>query len=145
MFKTKIEAPEAINNIEINDFSPTLKGKITMSEFLELQREYEKISNCNEIKISAKIKEKDIIKGKEIIDKSSGMPIIDDNGVVKTYPDTYKLTLVFEGGSMEYRCKASQYEQLEINNRYLFSGYYGLVKEFGKDVLNPIFTDIQAI
>ncbi len=119
--------------------------QISMAEYRAMQREYEKVSMANEIKLSARIKSKEIIKGKEIIDKNTGVPVVDEMGEIRHYPDTFIISLAFEGGSLDYKCKEPMYEALEIGEKYLFKGYLGYIKEFGKEVISPIFHSYELV
>ncbi len=130
---------------DLKDMSAKVGDKLTMEEFKAMQKQYEELTTANDIKLSAKVKAKKLIPGKEIIDKQTGIPVVDDAGQVRTYADTFIVTLNFEGGSLEYKCDEQVYKELELNSRYLFKGYLGHIKEFGKEVLSPIFTAYELV
>lgn len=142
--KKSVETGEAVNNVEIKDMQPKVKDE-SMDDFLQKQREFDKLVNSNEVRLSAKIRNKEIIKGKEIINKQTGMPVVDELGEVRHYSDTYIVTLLFQGGSLDYRCNQEMYQALDLNSTYLFKGYMGVVKEYGKDVVSPIFQSYQLV
>lgn len=135
---------EAVNNTEVKDMSPRI-GDMDMGEFAKMQRKFDELVNANQITLSAKIRNKEIKKGNEILDKQTKVPVVDENGDVKRYADTYTVTLLFQGGSLDYKCKEDMYEELELNSTYQFKGYLGVVKEFGKDMISPIFQSYNKV
>lgn len=140
-----IESGEAVNNIEIKDMSPKIDGDMDMETFLKLQKKFDELINANEIRLSSKIVNKTVINGKERTDKATGLPIVDEFGQVRCYPNRYIVTLSFQGGSLEYGCDENMYKELDLNSTYLFKGRIGFIKEYGKEVTSPIFASWQKV
>lgn len=134
----------AENNVEVKDMSPMV-GDMEMEKFIEMQKKYDALINSNEVRLSAKIRNKEVRKGKEIVNKQTGQVEVNENGEIKYYPDTYIVTLLFQGGSLDYKCKEEMFNELDLNSTYLFKGYMGVIKEFGKDVVSPIFQSWQKV
>lgn len=140
-----IASGEAVNNVEIKDMSPKIDGDMDMETFLKLQKKFDELINANEIRLSSKIVNKTVINGKERTDKATGLPIVDEFGQVRCYPNRYIVTLSFQGGSLEYGCDENMYNELDLNSTYLFKGRIGFIKEYGKDVTSPIFASWQKV
>jgi len=129
---------QSANNVEVKDMSPKVGG-MSMEDFAKMQKKFDELVNANEVVLSAKIREKQVIRGNEIKDKKTGVPEVDEHGQIKRYADRYVVTLLFQGGSLEYKCTEDFFDELDLNSTYQFKGYMGVVKEFGKDVVSPIF------
>ncbi len=135
---------EAVNNVAVKDMSPKIDN-MDMQKFAEMQKKFDELMNANTIILSSKIRNKEVRKGNEIVNKQTGIPEVDEHGQPKRYADTFTVTLLFQGGSLEYKCKEEMYEELELNSTYQFKGYMGAVKEFGKDVISPIFQSYTKV
>jgi len=135
---------QAVNNTEVKDMSPTING-MDMKQFAQMQKKFDELVNANVVTLSAKIRDKEVRKGNEIVNKKTGIPEVDEHGQPKRYADTFSVTLLFQGGSLEYKCREEMYEELELNSTYQFQGYIGAVKEFGKDVVSPIFQSYSKV
>ena len=129
---------EAANNQTVKNMAPKV-GNQDISDFRKQQVAFYREMNANNIELSAEVRAKEIRKGKEITDKATGQIVIDEfTNEPKRYPDTYIVTLLFKGGSLDYKCSEDMYAFLDIGSTYKFNGYLGAVKEFGKDVISPI-------
>lgn len=135
---TMINNGQSANNVELKDMTPQIDG-LTQEQFIKFAQKYNDLVNSNEMTLSARVIAKDVIKGKEIVDKKTGIPVTDEFGQTRHYSDRFSITLVFQGGSLDYACTSDMYMALDLNSTYKFSGYLGFVKEFGKDVVSPIF------
>lgn len=131
-------------NEVVTDFQPIIDD-VEFAKFKEMQKKYEKLVNSNTLLLSAELKTKEVKQGSEVKDKKTGQPIVDDMGQVKYYPDTYILGFIFKGGFIEYKCSLEMYKSLEVNKTYLLKGYIGVIKEYGKDVISPIFQAWQEV
>jgi hypothetical protein len=137
---------DAVNNVEVKDMSPLVgDDDIEMAQFLRMQKKFDALINANEIKLSARVVKIDVIKGKERTDKATGVPLVDEFGQIRCYPDRYIATLAFQGGALEYGCNEDMYNELELNSTYLFKGRIGFIKEYGKEVTSPIFSSWQKV
>lgn len=136
--KKMINNGQSANNVEVKDMSPKVGG-MSMEDFAIMQKKFDELVNANEVILSAKIREKTVLKGNEIKDKKTGVPEVDEHGQIKRYADRHVVTLLFQGGSLDYKCTEDVFDELDLNSTYQFKGYMGVVKEFGKDVVSPIF------
>lgn len=141
----QIPSSEAVNNVEIKDMTPKIDGDMDMETFLRLQKKFDELINANEIRLSAKIVNKTVINGKERLDKATGVPLVDEFGQPRCYPNRYIVTLSFQGGSLEYGCDENMYNDLDLNSTYLFKGRLGFVKEYGVEKFSPIFASRQKV
>lgn len=122
----------------IKDMQPKIND-VEYQKHLEMQRRYRKELNANELVLSANVVDKRVKKGNEIINKQTGLPETDKQGEIRRYDDTHIITLLFMGGRLEYKCDEDMFSSVEIGSTYKFTGYMGVIKEFGKDVISPIF------
>lgn len=100
----------------------------------------------NSIQLGVTVKDLDVREGSEIKDKKTGEVLVDTvTGDVKRYSNKYYATFSFDGGILTQEIKSSNFAKLEQNKKYFATGYYGLVSNFGKDELAPIFTDFEDL
>lgn len=99
----------------------------------------------NIVTIGAEVVKTETVLGKPIIDKETQRQRIDKDGVPQTYPDKYKADITFKGGSLTIDINQEVFEMLQPTNTYLCEGYYGSVRKFGTDVMEPIFTKFTQI
>lgn len=86
-----------------------------------------------------------LLKVKRKFYKASNLPILDSHGFPVTYPDRYKVTLTFKGGTLVQNVSEAMYNDLELNGTYMFKGSLGFVKDFGQDVLSPGFGNLGSV
>jgi len=137
---------EAVNNIPILDMSPKIgETNMNMDEFSRMMRVYNERVNANIVTLSAEISSREVFKGKEKTDKATGVPVLDSHGFPVYYPDRYKVTLTFKGGTLVQNVSEAMYNELELNSTYMFKGSLGFVKDFGNDVLSPIWQSWEKV
>lgn len=137
---------EAVNNLEIKDMSPKIgEGSMTMEDFNRMMALYNAKVNANNVTLSAQISQHEVIAGKPRVDKSTGAPHLDGEGNPTFYPDRYKITLIFKGGTLVQNVSEAMYNELELNSTYMFKGSLGFVKDFGQDVLSPIWQSWEKV
>ncbi|AFL69767.1 hypothetical protein [Sulfurospirillum barnesii] len=141
---TTIENGEAVNNVEIKDMNP-LAGNFTMEDFNRMMALHNQRVNANEVTLSAEITAKEIIKGKERIDKDSRLPVLDSDGFPTFYPNRYKITFTFKGGTLTQTVSEEMYTSLEMGATYMLKGALGFVKDFGQEVLSPIWKSWEKV
>lgn len=137
---------EAANNVEIKDMSPKIGDMaMSMDDFNRMMALYNQRVNANNVTLSAEISAKEIIKGKEKIDKASGLPVLDGEGFPLFYPNRYNVTLTFKGGTLVQSVSETTYNELNIASTYMFKGSLGFVKQFGQDVLSPVWSSWELV
>lgn len=141
-----VDNGEAANNAEIKDMSPKVgETSMTMEDFNRMMAVYNANVNANEVILSAQISAHEIIKGRPRTDKTTGAPHVDNDGQPTFYPDRYKITLIFKGGTLVQNVSETMYNELELNSTYKFKGSLGFVKDFGQDVLSPIWQSWEKV
>ena len=139
---------EGANNADIKDMSPKVgegEGAMTMEDFNRMMALYNARVNANEVTLSAQVSAREVIKGKERSDSKTGAPILNNDGNPTFYPSRYKVTLVFKGGTLIQNVSETLYNELELNSTYMFKGSLGFVKDFGNDVLSPIWQSWEKV
>lgn len=143
---TPVNNGEALNNVGIADMSPKVgDGSMTMEEFHRMMALYNEQVNANKVTLSAQISQREVINGKARTDKTTGAPILDALGDPTFYPNRYKITLIFKGGTLVQNVSETMYNELELNSTYMFKGSLGFVKDFGQDVLSPIWQSWEKV
>ena len=61
------------------------------------------------------------------------------------YPDRYKITLSFKGGTLTQTVSEAMYNELNQGCTYMFKGQLGFVKEYGQDILSPIWQSWEQV
>jgi|GEM_PF-1889510 len=137
---------EAANNVDLKDMSPKVgDGSMTMEEFHYMMSLYNAKVNANQVTLSAQISQREVQNGKQRTDKTTGAPILDASGDPTFYPNRYKITLIFKGGTLVQNVSETMYNELELNSTYMFKGSLGFVKDFGQDVLSPIWQSWEKV
>lgn len=137
---------EAVNNVDIADMSPKVgESSMTMGDFNRMMALYNAKVNANEVTLSAQISQHEVFKGRPRTDKTTGAPLLDNEGQPTFYPDRYKITLIFKGGTLVQTVSENMYNELELNSTYMFKGSLGFVKDFGQDVLSPIWQSWEKV
>jgi len=137
---------DAANNVPLKDMSPKVgEGEMNMDEFYRMMRIHNERVNANQIVLSAEISAKEVIEGKMRVDKATQAPILDGMGQPIFYPDRYKVTLTFKGGTLVQTVGETMYNSLDLNSTYQFKGHLGFVKDFGQDVLSPIWQSTEKV
>jgi hypothetical protein len=136
---------EAANNTELKDMSPTIgESSLSQDEFFRLMRIHNERVSSNTITLSAEISAKEVFEGKPRTDKS-GLPALDNEGNQLYYPNRYKVTLTFKGGTLVQSVSEKLFNELELSHTYMFKGHLGFVKDFGQDVLAPIWQSHELV
>lgn len=133
---------EAVNNVEIKDMSPkvnTPMGEMDMPTFMEFYKKADQELNKNINIISADVIKKTTTLGREIIDKTTGVPAVDSFGAVRRYSDRYTLSLIGRGFSLEYQCDCELFNSVEEGRHYDFKGRNGDVFSFGEKKFGAIY------
>ncbi|MBN1839481.1 MAG: hypothetical protein JW802_05495 [Campylobacterales bacterium] len=141
---TMIESGESANNVEIKDMSPTAGG-FSMEDFNRMMALHNQRVNANEVTLSAEITAKEVIKGKERLDKESRLPVLDHEGFPTFYPNRYKITFTFKGGTLTQTVSEDMYTSLEMGATYMLKGALGFIKDFGQEVLSPIWKSWEKV
>lgn len=139
---TPVDNGQAANNVPIVDMSPkvnTSLGELSFDEFMKLYHKFESESNQNVAFVTANVIKKDIIQGKEILDKESKQPLIGGDGMVRRYPDRFMITISGDGYTYEFSASEQFYNSVSLNVKYLFEGINGDVNVFGSVSFAPIF------
>lgn len=137
---------EAANNVELKDMAPKIgEDEMTMDKFNEMMALYNARVNANQVTLSAQISAREVLKGKERTEKTTGAPLLDGDGNPTFYPNRYKITLIFKGGTLVQNVSETMYNELELNSTYMFKGSLGFVKDFGQDVLSPIWQSWEKV
>ncbi len=137
---------ETANNSDLKDMSPTIgESSMTQDEFLRLMRIHNERVSSNTIILSAEISAKEVFEGKPRMDKASGLPALDGEGNPLYYPNRYKVTLTFKGGTLVQSVSEKLYNELELSHTYMFKGHLGFVKDYGQDVLAPIWQSNELV
>jgi hypothetical protein len=98
-----------------------------------------KQSDQNAVRLGVTIADKRIQMGSDKRDKE-GNPLIDHNtGEPMKFPDTFYVTVAFNGGSIETKVSQEQYENLIDGARYNARGRFLPVKSYGKVETMPVF------
>ena len=118
---------------------------MTMDEFNRMMRLYHEEVNANLLVLSIEVTSLEVIKGKIKTDKSTGMPILDSEGNNVSYPDAFKLSYIFRGGSMSQRITEEMFRELEVGSTYKCTGKAGFVKEYGQDLFAPVFLSWKKV
>ena len=134
-----IESGESTNETPLKDMSPTIDHNISMEDFNRMMKMYNEKLNANNVVLSAEITSKEVLAGKEIKDKETQLPKIGLDGTVMRYPDRYKITLSFKGGTLTQTVSESMYNDLIQGSTYMFKGQLGFIKEYGQETLSPIW------
>lgn len=141
---TMVESGESANNVELTDMSPNAGG-FSMEDFNRLMVLHNQRVNANEVTLSAEITAKEVIKGRERIDKESRLPVLDHEGFPTFYPNRYKITFTFKGGTLTQTVSEEMYQSLEMGATYMLKGSLGFVKDFGQEVLSPIWKSWEKV
>ncbi|WNY98748.1 hypothetical protein SUSP_001166 [Sulfurospirillum sp. 'SP'] len=139
---------EGANNTDIKDMSPKIgegDGAMTMEDFNRMMALYNARVNANEVTLSAQVSQREVIVGKQRIDKTTNAPHLDNDGNPTFYPSRYKITLIFKGGTLVQNVSETMYNELELNSTYMFKGSLGFIKDFGNDVLSPIWQSWEKV
>ncbi|ATB68871.1 hypothetical protein SJPD1_1060 [Sulfurospirillum diekertiae] len=143
---TPVNNGESANNVGLKDMSPKVgEGEMTMDKFHEMMALYNEQVNANKVTLSAQISQREVQNGKQRTDKTTGAPILDALGDPTFYPNRYKITLIFKGGTLVQNVSETMYNELELNSTYMFKGSLGFVKDFGQDVLSPIWQSWEKV
>ena len=90
----------------------------------------------NIVSLGCTVISKETVKGSPIVDKQSGQQKINlQSGEVMCYPDKYKATFQFVGGSITQEINEDKFEQLQELQKYYCIGYLGEVKRFGNELI----------
>ncbi len=136
-----MENGQAVNNVEVKDMSPKPFEGLSHEQVMAIVRQREIESTKNYVEIIATPREKEIILGKDIIDKQTGLPKLDSEGNVLRYSNKYYVDLSFDGGVLKkYPCKKEMFDEIEEGVKHRFIGYMGTYKNFGDEIIAPIFT-----
>ena len=133
----------AVNNVEVGDFDV---APLTREEIEKIQRDYTRKLNKNSIELSASVVERISSTPNPIHDKD-GNPVVDDiTGEIKHYPITYSVKLAFNGGEKEISVSEQWFNELKMSGeRYMFVGRLGMVRKYGKESIDTIFTSYTEI
>ena len=95
----------------------------------------------NEVHLGAMLSDVKLIEGKEMKDKETGEPIVDEFGEIRRFPDSYYAVLSFMGGTLETAITAEQYNALQgkIGKNFNCKGVLAKVRRFGQDEILPKF------
>ena len=96
-----------------------------------------------------------VVLGATVVSKREhlGSPIIDKEtkqqklmgGVPQCYPTKYYVTLQAMGLELETEITVTEYDAFQDLRKYLCEGRMGIVKKFGTEYVEPIFTKYTLI
>lgn len=112
----------------------------------EIQKYMSKLK-ANKIVLGADLVEVRENIGKEIVDKENGGFKTDENGEPLRWPSKYHAKFIFMGGEVESEINQVQYQSL-VNNiglSYYLEGRLSKVKNFGSEVIAPVFTSFELL
>ena len=140
------KAPQ-IQKEELQDFEAKT---LTVEEMRAEQREYTKKLNTNRFELSAEVIEISATTPKPICDRETKQPLIDEaTGEMRFYPPVFTMIVAFNGGQMEKRISEQWYNDFKDvigqGNRYIFTGRFGIVKNFGKETVEPVFQNYTLL
>lgn len=98
----------------------------------------------NVIRLGARVIDLQEKKGSAKVSKD-GQPMLGKDNEPLLYPSTYKVTIQFFGGSIESTINETIFSELQVNRTYFIEGYFGMVKDFGKESIQPIFNTFTQI
>lgn len=140
-----LEGGDSTNETPLKDMSPTIAQNMSMDDFNRMMKLYNERVNANNVVLSAEITAKEVLAGKEIKDKETQLPKIGLDGSVMRYPDRYKITLSFKGGTLTQTVSEAMYNELNQGSTYMFKGQLGFIKEYGQDTLSPIWQSWEQV
>lgn len=130
--KSSIQSDEAVNNVEVKDMSPTIVEGISNDDMLKMFEAYEKDSQMNLVHTVCTALNKQMILGKEIIDKTTGMPRVNLEGVIMRYSDRYQVDFRHSRDVVErYPLTKEEYEMIDEGSKYRCIGELSSVNDFG--------------
>jgi hypothetical protein len=111
------------------------KKVITQEEFIKKSDDVVLVAlkliekmDTNKGEMGIVIKNKDFVEGKEIVD-DDGAPLIDNNGQIKKFPDSYYIEFSNSTfGTFKQRVDKNIFDRLEVGERYILT-YMLEVKE----------------
>ena len=110
---TPVNNGEAVNNVDLKDMSPKVgDGSMTMEEFHRMMALYNEQVNANKVTLSAQISQREVLNGKARTDQATGAPLLDASGDPTFYPNRYKITLIFKGGTLVQNVSETMYNEL---------------------------------
>jgi len=141
-----IENPEAANNVDLKDMSPTVgDSQMSQAEFLRLMRLHNEKVNANTVTLSAEVSAKEVFEGKARTEKATNAPILDADGNQLYYPNRFRITLTFKGGLLTQTVSEKMFNDLQLGSTYMFKGHLGFIKDFGQDILSPIWQSYEFV
>lgn len=141
-----VESGEAANNVGLEDMSPTVgDSHMSQVEFLRLMRLHNEKVNANTVILSAEVSAKEVFEGKARTEKATGAPVLDADGNQLFYPNRYRITLTFKGGLLTQTVSEKMYNELQLGSTYMFKGHLGFIKDFGQDILSPIWQSYEFV
>jgi len=139
MAKAKVGSANNTNEKIQNYDIPAGMTEEQFNAILEQQRKMLDLRSKNSVELAGIIVEKRQTEPKMIIDKETGNPVVDENGQVKFYKANFFVKIAFTGGEKEINISEEWFHSLDYNRTYLFTGRLGLVRQFGKEVVDTIF------
>lgn len=102
-------------------------------------------ATSNSISLGVTVIDLESKEGAEILDKATKVPLSDNWGNPRRYPDKYYASFSFNGGCLKQEVKQAQYSQLSIGSKYFAIGRLGEISSYGDTVIAPIFSQFEAL
>lgn len=127
-------------NEKIQNLDPIQNSKNEMQLMLKKMR-------ANVITLGADLVEVREQVGKDIIDRETNSPKIDENGEVLKWASKYYAKFTFMGGEVETEVNQIQYQSLlnNIGMPYYLTGRLSKVKNFGSEIIAPVFSQFELL
>lgn len=104
-----------------------------------------KRATSNSISLGVTVIDLESKEGAEILDRTTKIPLVDNWGNPRRYPDKYYASFSFNGGTLKQEVKQAQYNSLSIGSKFFATGRLGEVSSFGDTHIAPIFTEFEAL
>lgn len=112
----------------------------TRADFIREQKQ----ARSNKVELGCELVGKEERLGSPRKDKEGKMLLTPDNQPL-LYPTRYYADLTFMGGTINTEISFKQFEALEVGSTYFCKGRIATIKDFGKEVLAPVFDEFVEL
>lgn len=102
-------------------------------------------ATSNSISLGVTVIDLESKEGAEILDKATKVPLLDNWGNPRRYPDKYYASFSFNGGTLKQEVKQSQFNSLAHGRKYFATGRLGEISSYGDTIIAPIFSEFEAL
>lgn len=132
----KTSTKKVDENVEIVDVEAK---PFTRADFIREQKQ----AKSNKVLLGCDLVKKTDKPGSE--KKKDGQVVRGSDGVAETYPTKYFADLVFMGGTITTEIDEKQYSSLKVGCTYYCLGRIATIKDYGKEVLAPVFDSFTEL